>query len=228
MTADAGRKIWGKGERYGRIFCLGGNYFAHRREMGIKAARPDIFVKVDGSLQTGDGPIVFPPDTENFHYEGEFVLLTDDVPAGRAAGLEDLLGIGVGLDLTRRDVQANARKDGRPWEYAKSFPGAARLADGFIDPHNIDLPSLHLQTRLNGAVVQSAALSDMILSPAEILSAVHAWMPLKRGDLIFTGTPEGVGPMAPGDFIEVEIVGRLKAGWRVVENRSYTAAEGVS
>ena len=201
----------------GRIFCLGGNYVNHQKEMGALQKIPSIFVKVDGCFLTGDAPVIYPKDSEDFHFEGEFVILLDDVPPGEKPDWRHVLAVGCGLDLTKRDFQNQAKQKGRPWEMAKSFPGAARASE-FVSVADItNLDTMHIVTRVNGEVRQSARLSDMILSVPEILEYLHAWLPLQKGDLVYTGTPEGVGPLKPGDRISVEIENLTSREWRVVE-----------
>lgn len=200
----------------GRIFCLGGNYGAHQKEMGISYEQPPIFIKVDGSLITGDEPIVYPPDTSNFHYEGEFILLIGDIPARSKPSWNNVIGITAGLDMTKRDLQADARKQGKPWETSKSFPGAARLAP-FVPTNSIDNPEkLKLILKVNGEKKQSATFDEMILSADQILQYIHTWMPLRKGDIIFTGTPKGVGPVTAGDVIELQIKNLVERIWEVV------------
>lgn len=201
--------------QHGRLFCLGGNYGAHQKEMGLALVEPSVFVKVDGSLVAGEAPIRYPEKTEDFHFEGEFVLLLGSIQAQSVPTWNNVIGITAGLDLTRRDIQAAARTQGNPWETAKSFPGSARLAP-FVLTDRIDQPErCRLITTVNGKVRQTAALSEMILSPDEILAYLHAWMPLRDGDLVFTGTPAGVGPLAVGDVVQVQIEGLTERTWGV-------------
>jgi len=201
----------------GRIFCLGGNYVDHQKEMGTLQKIPSIFVKVDGCFESGCAPVIYPKDSSDFHFEGEFIILLGDVPAGEKPDWRHVLAIGCGLDLTKRDFQNQAKQKGRPWEMAKSFPGAARASE-FVGISEIkDAAGLHLITKVNGEVRQSARLSDMILSVPEILEYLHAWMPLRKGDMVYTGTPEGVGPLKPGDRISVEIESLLFREWLVVD-----------
>jgi len=207
----------GENIKAGRIFCLGGNYVDHQKEMGTIQKTPSIFVKVDGCFQAGSSPVLMPSDSVDFHYEGEFVILLDDVPPASSPDWRHVLGIACGLDLTKRDFQNQAKLKGRPWELAKSFPGAARASE-FVPLSEIkDVAGMRLVTRVNGGIRQSALLSDMILGVPEILEYLHAWMPLRRGDLVYTGTPEGVGPLNAGDSVSVEIEGLVSREWQVLK-----------
>lgn len=203
----------------GRIFCLGGNYKEHQREMRQDHPAPNVFVKVDGSYLAGDAPILIQPEFGELHYEGEFVMALGQVAQGRRPAWRDVAGLTVGVDLTRRDVQAECRKKGTPWEKAKSFVGSARLAPVVPAAAIPDPSELRLNTRLNGELRQTAKLSEMIFSPDEILATLHEWMPLRFGDLVFTGTPAGIGPLSHGDVLEVEIEGLVRRSWNVIRSR---------
>ncbi len=202
----------------GRIFCLGGNYPDHRREMNYKVDKPSIFAKISGSLQAGEEPIVHPGGGHELHYEGEFVLVLGDFNGLESPTWDDVLGITVGLDLTLRDIQRVCRRDGTPWEMAKSFPGAARLAP-IVLAERVKTPSeLEMTLRVNGELRQRALLSDMERNVNEILAMLHDWMPLTEGDVIFTGTPQGVGPLVPGDTVELALTGWTSRRWAVVDD----------
>ncbi len=201
----------------GRIFCMGGNYKDHQKEMDAVQKTPSVFVKVPGSLINGNRIIEYPQDTENFHFEGELVLLLGPLATEGCPTFQDVVGITAGLDLTKRDVQQNAKKKGRPWEMSKSFPGSARLAP-FVPTAGVGRwKDLNLVTKLDGEVRQTAYLADMIMGPDEILAYINEWMPLKAGDLIFTGTPKGVGPLKCGENICVELDGYTSRSWEVVQ-----------
>jgi len=204
-------------KKAGRLFCLGGNYTEHQKEMGQLLAEPSVFVKVEGSLVPGEEPVLYPPDTESLHYEGEFVLVMGEVDPNITPDWRDVAGLAAGLDLTRRDLQHVAKKDGSPWERAKSWPGSARLSPIVPTATLNDPQTLRLVTRVNGELRQSAAFSDMIQGPDAILAYLHHWFPLRAGDLIFTGTPKGVGPLLPGDRVEVAIENVTGRSWTVVD-----------
>lgn len=194
-----------------RIFCVGKNYAKHVREMGgdPKSAPPVFFTKPADAVVT-DGKVPFPQATDNFHYEGELVVALkaggrDIASRGEAGAL--IYGHAAGCDLTRRDHQARAKEAGSPWDTAKAFDHSAPI--GEIAPLEAVSPDAlgdaRLVTKVNGEVRQDDLLSEMIWSVPEIIMTLSTQFELKAGDLIFTGTPEGVGPLKPGDAVTVGI-----------------------
>ena len=180
-----------------RILCVGQNYAAHAREMGHARAEPFFFTKpADAIVVDGTDP-VFPMATADLHHEVELVC------AVGSAGT--IIGWAVGCDLTRRDLQAVAKEKGRPWDAAKGFdqsaPCGALTLDAMPDP------AASIALSVNGVLRQSGRLDDMIWSPDEILAKARELWEVRPGDLIFTGTPEGVGPLRPGDRVEATIEG---------------------
>jgi fumarylpyruvate hydrolase len=189
----------GRSERFPvrRILCVGQNYAAHAREMGHARAEPFFFTKpADAIVVDGTDP-VFPMATADLHHEVELVC------AVGSAGT--IVGWAVGCDLTRRDLQAVAKEKGRPWDAAKGFdqsaPCGALTLDAMPDP------AASIALSVNGVLRQSGRLDDMIWSPDEILAKARELWEVRPGDLIFTGTPEGVGPLHPGDRVEATIEG---------------------
>lgn len=194
-----------------RIFCVGKNYADHVREMGgdPKDTPPVFFTKPSDAVAAGDA-VPYPPATDNLHYEGELVIALKGggrniASRGEAGAL--IFGQAAGCDLTRRDHQAAAKKAGAPWDGAKAFDHSAPVgAIGRIEdfpPERFD--GARLVTTVNGEVRQDGALADMIWSVPDIIMALSRLFELKAGDLIFTGTPEGVGPLAVGDAVEVRV-----------------------
>ncbi|MBB5519931.1 fumarylacetoacetate hydrolase family protein [Amphiplicatus metriothermophilus] len=198
-----------------RIFCVGKNYAEHVREMGAdpRESPPVFFAKPADAVVESGATIPYPPGTDNLHYEGELVLALR--AGGRdIASVEEadklVFGFAAGCDLTRRDLQAAAKHAGAPWDAAKAFDRSAPV--GAV-ARKEDRPlgeDARLVLSVNGEVRQAAALSEMIWSPAEILMALSRLFELKPGDLVFTGTPAGVGPLYPADEVEVR-VGALPA-----------------
>lgn len=182
-----------------RIYCVGRNYAEHVREMGgdVERSEPTFFTKDATTIVHTDAEIPYPPNTHNLHHEIELVV---------AMGPDGIFGYGVGLDMTRRDLQAEAKKKGGPWDRAKNFTQSApcsalTLADDW------DISGKHIVLRKNGDIVQTSGLDKMIWSVDEIIERLSADMDLQAGDLIFTGTPEGVGPVVAGDELEGGIEG---------------------
>lgn len=191
-----------------RVLCVGRNYAAHRREMGGDDRDPPFFFsKPADALVPPGGQVPFPSATQNLHHEIELVIALgaggSDIPPERA--LDAVFGYAVGVDLTRRDLQNLAKDKGQPWEASKGFDASGPVSA--IRPWSGAPPQGRIHLSVNGEVRQNAYVSDMIWSVAEIISeASRLWM-LKAGDLIFTGTPEGVGPLQQGDRVEGEVEG---------------------
>lgn len=194
-----------------RIFCIGKNYADHVKEMGgdPKNDPPVFFTKPADAVVESGVAIPFPQGTEHLHYEGELVVALKG--GGRdlaeAAARAAIFGYAAGCDLTRRDLQAAAKAAGGPWDTAKAFDNSApvgpiRRAEAAADEA---LGAARLRLSVNGVERQNAPLSSMIWSIPEIVMALSRLFELKAGDIIFTGTPEGVGPLSKGDLVEVEI-----------------------
>ena len=194
-----------------RIYCVGRNYIDHVREMKEADERdpPFFFQKPADALVQDGATIPYPIMTDDFHHEIEFVLALGS--GGRAVPVESanqlIFGYAVGLDMTRRDRQREARQRGLPWEMGKSFDHSAPCGPihpvstvGHIDKGPITL-------RVNGVERQRGDLSQLIWSAPEVISNLSYHYALKAGDLIFTGTPAGVGPVKPGDRLEGTIAG---------------------
>ncbi|MGI8841533.1 MAG: fumarylacetoacetate hydrolase family protein [Caulobacteraceae bacterium] len=195
-----------------RILCVGRNYAAHRREMGGEDRDPPFFFAkpADAVVPLG-GAIPYPSATADFHHEVELVVALGaggaDIAVGDALAL--VFGYAVGVDLTRRDLQGAARAKGQPWEAAKGFDRSAPI--GAIRPASGSPPAGRIALFVGGAARQQASVADMIWNVAEIIAQASRLWRLAPGDLIFTGTPEGVGPLVAGDAVhaEIEAVGTL-------------------
>ncbi|MFM2128473.1 MAG: hypothetical protein RL477_19 [Pseudomonadota bacterium] len=194
-----------------RIWCVGRNYAAHAREMGSDPDRdpPFFFAKpTDAIVQSGD-PIPYPAGTKNLHHEIELVVAIGKagtkIPAGQA--LEYVYGYAVGLDMTRRDLQNAAKESGRPWEMGKSYDFSAPCSA--IQPASrIGHPDKGaIWVKVNGATRQSSDISFLIWNVAETISHLSQLVELRPGDLIYTGTPEGVAAVVAGDIMEGHIDG---------------------
>lgn len=195
----------------GRIFCVGQNYAAHAREMGFEPQRdaPIFFTKSPAAVCHSGSTIAYPPGTTNCHFEVELVVAIG-APAFRVAAAEALsavAGYGVGIDLTRRDLQNAAREKGHPWDTGKDFENAAVLAP-LTPAARFGAPgSQRITLSQNGEVRQDADLAQMIWSVPELIAELSQLYHLAPGDLIYTGTPAGVGPLAAGDRLVGSIEG---------------------
>ncbi len=205
--------VRGSSARYAvsRVFCVGRNYAAHAREMGGNPDRepPFYFTKPANALTPSGSTIPYAAGTKNLHYEMELVIAIGapvfkvTPEAARAA----VWGYAAGLDMTRRDLQAEAKAAGRPWDTAKGFENSAVITDlvrvqdiGWLDKGAITLS-------VNGVEKQRGDLSDLIWSVPEVVANLSQFYHLQAGDLIYTGTPEGVGPVVAGDVITGQIEG---------------------
>jgi fumarylpyruvate hydrolase len=194
-----------------RIFCIGRNYAEHVREMGgdPKATPPVFFTKPADAVVESGAVIPYPQATTDLHHEGELVVALKAVGTNlsREAAAALIFGQACGCDLTRRDLQAAAKKAGNPWDAAKAFDRSAPV--GPISRVEDVLPSALDEARLvlsvNGETRQEAPLAAMIWSVSEVLVELSRLFELKPGDLVFTGTPAGVGQLRPGDRVAVRI-----------------------
>lgn len=193
-----------------RVFCVGRNYEAHIREMDASSREPPFFfTKFPSTVVPSCSRLHYPSATNNFQYEGELVVAIG--AEGRSVSVEQavrlIFGFAAGLDMTRRDLQLAARDKGRPWDAGKNFEGAAPVGD--ITPIGPlgELPRGRLELCVNGVSKQSAHLAEMIWSVPEIIFHLSILYGLRPGDLIFTGTPAGVGPVIAGDRINLDIEG---------------------
>lgn len=189
-----------------RIYCVGRNYAAHRREMGGDDREPPFFFSKPADAVVPSGAVIpYPSATRNLHHEVELVVALKsggaDVSVSDALGL--VFGYAAGVDLTRRDLQSAAKDKGHPWDSSKGFDQSAPL--GPIRPWTGAPPSGRIKLSVNGQIRQDASLTDMIWNVAEIISECSRLWRLAPGDLIYTGTPEGVGPLQSGDKIAAEI-----------------------
>ena len=191
-----------------RILCVVRNYAAHRREMGGDDRDPPFFFSKPADAVVASGAAIpYPSATHDLHHEVELVAALgaggEDVAVDAALAL--VFGYAVGVDLTRRDLQSAARAKGQPWDSAKGFDRSAPI--GAIRPADGPAPQGRIQLTINGQTRQDAVVADMIWNVAEIIAQASRLWRLEAGDLIFTGTPEGVGPLARGDAVHGEIEG---------------------
>jgi len=190
-----------------RVFCVGRNYAAHAREMGNDERDPPFFFTKPADALVDDGQTIpYPPLTEDLHHEAELVVAIgtggSDIDAADAMG--HVWGYAIGNDLTRRDVQAVAKKAGRPWDWGKAFDNSAICGPIHQGAHPL---TGAITSSVNGIERQRGDLDDMIWSVPEIIAACSASVTLMPGDLIYTGTPAGVGALKRGDTCTCEIEG---------------------
>jgi fumarylpyruvate hydrolase len=201
------------GERFPvrRIYCVGRNYAAHVREMGFDPEReePFFFMKPADAVVPDVGTVPYPPMTSDFQHEVELVLAIGkggrDIAATWAT--THIFGYAVGIDMTRRDLQIQARTKGRPWDFGKGFDASAPC--GRLSPaaQLRDLKEAPISLTVNGEKRQASDLAHMIWSVPEIIAYLSRFVTLAPGDLIYTGTPEGVSPVVRGDRLEARIEG---------------------
>ncbi len=205
--------VRGTGARFpvNRLFFVGRNYQAHALEMGTSvdkgSMRPVYFTKSSANLALSGSTAPYPPETHDYHHEMELVVAIGEAGfrVDESAARRMIYGYGCGLDMTRRDLQAAAKAKGNPWDLAKNVESGAVC--GEIQPAGGELlRSGEIVLRVNGEVRQRADLSDMIWSIPEIIADLSTYYHLQPGDLIYTGTPEGVGAVVPGD----QITGRVE------------------
>lgn len=194
-----------------QIYCVGRNYADHAIEMGHNPDReePFFFMKPGYAVLSEGGYLRYPGLTQDLHHEVELVVaLADGGENIKASDAADLIyGFAVGIDLTRRDIQAEAKKLGRPWDAGKTFLHAAPCSEVIPNPAMNTIEQATISLAVNGDIRQSGNLNQMIWKVPEIIARLSECFPLQAGDLIFTGTPAGVGPVLPGDELEANIEG---------------------
>ena len=199
-------EVAGRADRFPvhRIYCVGRNYAAHAREMGHSDREPPFFfLKPSDAVIPSGAEFAYPPQTKDLHHEMELVVALKsggmDIPVDGA--LEHVFGYAAGLDMTRRDLQGEAKKMGRPWDTGKSFEGAAPC--GAIKPveatgHPDSAP---IWLKVNGETRQNGDIAELIWTVPEVISHLSGLFTLRAGDLIYTGTPAGVSAVQPGDAL---------------------------
>ena len=194
-----------------RVYCVAQNFAAHALEMNTNPQRelPAFFTKPADAVVPATGTLPFPSATSELHHEVELVL----VLGGGGSGLDAdraqaaIWGYCIGLDLTRRDLQRRAKEARGPWDVSKAFDASAPVTNIHLRTSVGDLGSGRIWLAVNGTLRQDADVADMIWNPVEIVSQLSRYFRLMPGDLVFTGTPAGVGPLVPGDVITAGIAG---------------------
>jgi 2-keto-4-pentenoate hydratase/2-oxohepta-3-ene-1,7-dioic acid hydratase in catechol pathway len=188
-----------------KIICIGRNYADHAKEMKAEVpTEPVFFMKPDTAILKDGQDFYFPDFTSDLHYECELVIRIDKVGKNIAEKFASKYysSVTLGIDFTARDLQAKCKEKGLPWEIAKAFDHSAPISNKFISVDQLNLSDLHFELTQNGVSVQKGHTADMIFSADQIIAYVSKFMTLKTGDLIYTGTPSGVGPIKIGDRLE--------------------------
>ena len=186
-----------------KIICIGKNYINHAKEMGSDVPKkPLFFLKPDSSILPKKHPFFYPDFSQNIHYELELVIRINKLGKHieKKFAPSYYSEVGLGIDFTARDLQETCKKNGHPWEIAKAFDHSAVVSQQFFSIK--ELGELSFELKKNGESVQKGYARDMVFNFNEIINHVSKYMTLKIGDLIFTGTPEGVGPIKIGDHLE--------------------------
>lgn len=191
-----------------KILCIGRNYAKHAKEMNSDVpSKPLVFMKPPSALLVNNKPLYYPEFTKNLHYEVEIVLKI--CKNGRHVQKEFASAyykeIGIGIDFTARDVQAACKAKGHPWEIAKAFDSSAPLSNQFISIDELDKNNIAFSLKKNGEIVQAGNTKDLIFDFDYLICYLSQYFKLQIGDLIYTGTPEGVGPVEIGDQLEAFI-----------------------
>ena len=192
-----------------RIWCVGRNYAAHAREMGADTREPPFFFSKQPDMITEAKDVPYPGLTKDLQHEIELVvaLKSGGTAIAPEAALAHVFGYAVGLDLTRRDLQGEAKKKGHPWEVGKSFEASAPIAPITPAAQAGDVAKGRITLTVNGALRQQSPIADLIWSVPEVIARLSRQVAVGAGDLIFTGTPEGVAAIARGDVLVGEVTG---------------------
>jgi len=202
----------------GKVVCVGRNYADHAKELNNPVpTEPILFIKPVTSLVPLEEPFDIPAGLGAVHFETELAVLIGETltQADEQRAQRAIAGIGVGLDLTLREVQDQLKQKGHPWEKSKAFDGACPLSV-FLSPASVgDLSDVQIRLTVNGEVRQDGNSAQMLTPVLKLLSYISHWFTLQPGDVVLTGTPAGVGPVQPGDQLRVELVDLLRVDTRV-------------
>lgn len=187
-----------------KIVCIGRNYLKHAKEMNSEVPKEPIFFLKPDTAICREKVFHYPDFTNDLHYEVELVIKIKKVGKNIDAKFAHKYynEIGLGIDFTARDIQSICKEKGLPWEKAKGFDNSAIVSKDFVDISSLDLSNINFHLELNDLEVQKGNSSEMIFKIDDLISYISTYMTLKKGDLIFTGTPEGVGPIAINDRLK--------------------------
>ena len=188
-----------------KIICIGRNYSEHAKELGNETPKePVFFLKPDTAISPKGHPFFIPDFSDNVQYEVELVIRINRL----GKYIEEKFAhkyyeqIGLGIDFTARDIQQEVKEKGLPWEKAKGFDGSAVISKKYLDKKELELADLNFSLKKNGEIVQNGNTQQMLFKIDQIIAYISQFYTLKIGDLIYTGTPAGVGQVNPGDFLE--------------------------
>ena len=194
-----------------KIICIGRNYLDHANELGNKIpTSPLFFLKPDTAIQPKGHPFFIPDFSNNIHFEVELVVKISK----NGKNIDEKFAhkyydeIGIGIDFTARDIQEDCKKNGLPWEKAQGFDGSAQISNEFINKKSLKLEDINFSLNLNNSLMQKGNSKNMIFSFDQIISYISKYYTLRAGDLIYTGTPSGVGKVEIGDSLSCFINGR--------------------
>ena len=201
-----------------KIICIGRNYAEHAKEMNTALpAEPVFFLKPDTAIIKDNIPFYYPDFSKELHHEVELVLKINkpgkNIEPQFAHKYYD--EIGIGIDFTARDIQAKCKEKGLPWEKAKAFDGSAPIGQFLNKKMFADLNEIRFHLNINGKTVQTGNTKDLLFSFDKVISYISKFITLKTGDLIFTGTPEGVGPVKIGDQLEAFIENQSRLNFEI-------------
>lgn len=201
-----------------KIICIGRNYAEHAKEMNAAVpTEPVFFLKPDTALIKDDQPFYYPDFSKEIHHEAELVLKISKAGKNIAPEFANKYydEIGIGIDFTARDIQAKCKEKGLPWEKAKAFDGSAPIGNFIAKSELKALDNINFHLTVNGQLVQKGNTKDLLFSFDAVVAYVSKFFTLKTGDLIYTGTPEGVGPVKIGDKLEAFIEDRSMLAFEI-------------
>ena len=203
----------------GKVVCVGRNYAEHAKELNnLVPSEPVLFIKPSTALTSLDGPVAIPTAWGACHFETEMTLLIGQRLANctEQQAAEAIVGIGIALDLTLRDLQSELKQKSLPWEKAKSFDGACPTST-FIKVPVLELQNQQIQLRQNGELKQDGNSSDMLTPVLPLLAYISQFFTLQPGDIVLTGTPAGVGPLALGDELQLSLSNKIDLSTTIIE-----------
>ncbi len=196
----------------GKIVCIGQNYIEHAREMNFDVPKtPVFFLKPSTAIVYNKSTVILPEISKNVQHEVELVILIgkDGKNISQDAADDYIAGIGIGLDMTMRDIQLDAKQKGLPWALAKGFDTSAPISDFIPYSENLRISQLKLELRVNDEIRQEGNCNEMVFSVPQLLSYISQFITLEQGDLLFTGTPAGVGAVKNGDLLKASLLHKL-------------------